>query len=78
MFKINDKVKMTRNASPASLWHKGDIGRITSIYVSDDGIVYLICFDKDCHNRHTMNNEHSYWVRERFFESLQATLIKAE
>jgi hypothetical protein len=74
--KINDKVKMLTNEEPC--WKQGDIGCITSIYVSDDGIVYLICFDNDCHNRHTMNNEHSYWVRERFFESLQATLIKAE
>ena len=74
--KINDKVKMLIKEEP--FWKQGDIGRITSIYVSDDGIVYLICFDNDCHNRHIMEYKHSYWVREKFFESLQATVIKVE
>ena len=34
--KINDKVKLLTNEEPC--WKQGDIGRITSIYVSDDGI----------------------------------------
>ena len=80
MFKINDKVKMTRNASPASLWHKGDIGRLVQIsYDRHDRALYLVCFDSNCHKMHMQNGGHTWYVRPQFGKyPTQKRLMKVE
>ena len=76
MFKINDKVKMTRNASPASLWHKGDIGRI--IAVDDSFIQYLVCVHPNCEE--ATNCQHykdQWWLESNDIEAIHC-LMKVE
>ena len=67
MFKINDKVQMTCDGAPA--WKTGDVGRI--VHIDNDLILYLICFDSNCTEKHTDGWGHAWWAEEDDFELYQ-------
>ena len=66
----------TKVILPASLWHKGDIGRI--IAVDDSFIPYLVCVHPNCEDaKNCQHYKDQWWLESNDIEAIHC-LMKVE